>query len=65
VNVFEYVLFGLLSGLVLAMIYEFLFEGCKETFHNGVIITVSLSAHRAINSVIPKQLLVVITGVQT
>jgi hypothetical protein len=47
------------------MVYEFLLEGSKETFHHSIIITVSFSAHRAINSVIAEQLLVVVAGEQT
>jgi hypothetical protein len=62
-NVVEYVLLGFQAGLVISLVHPFPFKGSKEAFHNGVIITIALSAHRAVPTSICKQMLIRVASV--
>ena len=55
--------FGFGSGLIMAMMSEFRFKGAEETFHSGVIQTVSNAAHTNLTMITVQDGLIYITGV--
>ena len=44
-NVFEYILLSLGSGLLALMMDQLCFQGMKEAFRDGIIPTVAFAAH--------------------
>ena len=44
-NIFEYILFSLGSSLIVLMMDQFLFQGMKKAFRDGIIPTVAFAAH--------------------
>ena len=44
-NVFEYILLSLGSGLIVLMMDQFCFQGMEEAFRDTIIPTVAFAAH--------------------
>lgn len=64
-DVFEDVSFGLVSGGIAPMVYEFLLERPKETFNAYVVPTVAFAAHAGSEAVLSQSALVVRGGLLT
>jgi hypothetical protein len=55
--------FGLVSGLVATVMYQFVVEGAPEVFHQGVAIVVSSMRHGYRHAELLKNLLIVVRTV--
>ena len=53
----------LLAGLVILEVDMFTFEGAKETFHRGIVITVASATHTDLDLVVDEKSLVSIAGI--
>ena len=64
-NVFKDVSFSLGFGLVMAMMNQLCFQGVKETFHWGIVVTIASAAHTTLPLIFGQQGLIIFAGVLT
>lgn len=62
-DIFKYILFGFVTGFVLAVMNKLYLEGVEKTLSHRIISTVGFSAHTASDSMSFQQSLKVLTGI--
>lgn len=57
--------FRLRNGQVVLVMDQLLFEGSKEAFHGGIVVTITRLAHADLGKIVIEQLLVACAGILT
>src|SRR5262245_26069232 len=64
-NVFKDVRLSLQSGEIMTMMEQLSFQGAKETFHRGIVVTIALAAHTSLDVIFGQDLAIIVAGVLT